>query len=94
MNYQKEKEVTIESSEGLKSNTKIEYVIKFYDKNGKELKVKIIRERQEHPSKTKKVTVKIKRARHSKCNIRTKLTNKDNKSKLYYICKDQTQEKS
>ena len=33
------KEITIESSEGLKSNTKIEYEIKFYDKNGKELKV-------------------------------------------------------
>ena len=33
------KEITIESSEGLKSNSKIEYAIKFYDKNRIELKV-------------------------------------------------------
>ena len=32
-------EITIESSEGLKSDSKIEYTIKFYDKNGIELKV-------------------------------------------------------
>ena len=32
-------EITIESSEGLKSDSKIEYAIKFYDKNGIELKV-------------------------------------------------------
>ncbi len=29
------KEITIESSEGLKSNEKIEYELKFYDKKGK-----------------------------------------------------------
>ena len=33
------KEITIESSEGLKSDSKINYVIKVYDKNGIELKV-------------------------------------------------------
>ena len=33
------KEITIESSEGLKSDSKINYTIKFYDKNGIELKV-------------------------------------------------------
>ncbi len=33
------KEITIESSEGLKSDSKINYVIKFYDNNGVELKV-------------------------------------------------------
>ena len=33
------KEITIESSEGLKSNSTIDYAIKFYDKNGIELKI-------------------------------------------------------
>ena len=33
------KEITIESSEGLKSDSKINYVIKFYDNNGVELKL-------------------------------------------------------
>jgi len=33
------KEITVESSEGLKSNSKVNYTMKFYDKNGIELKV-------------------------------------------------------
>ena len=54
------KEVTIESSEGLKSNTNIEYVIKFYDKNGKELKVKNNKGKTRTSKQEPKVTVQIK----------------------------------
>ena len=66
------KEVTIESSEGLKSNTKIEYAIKFYDKNGKELKVKNNKGKTRTSKQEPKVNSKNKRARYSKCNIRIK----------------------
>ena len=72
------KEVTIESSEGLKSNTNIEYVIKFYDKNGKELKVKNNKGKARTSKQEPKVTVKIKEQDIVSVTLGLKLTNKDN----------------
>ena len=72
------KEVTIESSEGLKSNEKIEYVIKFYDKNGKELKVKNNKGKTRTSKQEPKVTVKIKEQDIVSVTLGVKLTNKDN----------------
>ena len=72
------KEVTIESSEGLKSNTKIEYAIKFYDKNGKELKVKNNKGKTRTSKQEPKVTVKIKEQDIVSVTLGVKLTNKDN----------------
>ena len=72
------KEVTIESSEGLKSNTKIEYAIKFYDKNGKELKVKNNKGKTRTSKKEPKVNVKIKEQDIVSVTLGLKLTNKDN----------------
>ena len=72
------KEVTIESSEGLKSNTNIEYVIKFYDKNGKELKVKNNKGKTRTSKQEPKVTVKIKEQDIVSVTLGLKLTNKDN----------------
>jgi len=71
------KEVTIESSEGLKSNTKIEYAIKFYDKNGKELKVKNNKGKTRTSKQEPKVTVKIKEQDIVSVTLGVKLTNKD-----------------
>ena len=71
------KEVTIESSEGLKSNAKVGYKIRFYDKNGKELKV----ENNEGKSKTSKqkptVRVSIKEQDIVSVTLGLRLTNKD-----------------
>ena len=71
------KEVTIESSEGLKSNAKVVYKIRFYDKNGKELKV----ENNEGKSKTSKqkptVRVAIKEQDIVSVTLGLRLTNKD-----------------
>ena len=72
------KEVTIESSEGLKSNIKIEYAIKFYDKNGKELKVKNNKGKTRTSKQEPKVTVKIKKQDIVSVTLGVKLTNKDN----------------
>ncbi|MFR8753611.1 MAG: hypothetical protein ACLVGD_00015, partial [Monoglobales bacterium] len=72
------KEVTIESSEGLKSNTKIEYAIKFYDKNGKELKVENNKGKTRTSKQEPKVTVKIKEQDIVSVTLGVKLTNKDN----------------
>ena len=72
------KEVTIESSEGLKSNTNIEYVIKFYDKNGKELKVENSKGTTKTSKQEPKVTVKIKEQDIVSVTLGLKLTNKDN----------------
>ena len=68
-------EITIESSEGLKSNSKINYVVKFYDKNGIELKVNNNTGETRTSKEAPTVRVNYKRTRHSKCNIRIK-TNK------------------
>ena len=71
------KEVTIESSEGLKSNATVGYKIRFYDKNGKELKV----ENNEGKSKTSKqkptVKVAIKEQDIVSVTLGLRLTNKD-----------------
>ena len=71
------KEVTIESSEGLKSNATVGYKIRFYDKNGKELKV----ENNEGKSKTSKqkptVRVAIKEQDIVSVTLGLRLTNRD-----------------
>ena len=72
------KEITIESSEGLKSNTKIEYAIKFYDKKGKELKVKNNEGKTRTSKQEPKVTVKIKEQDIVSVTLGLKLANKDN----------------
>ena len=72
------KEITIESSEGLRSNTKIEYEIKFYDKKGKELKVKNNEGKTRTSKQEPKVTVKIKEQDIVSVTLGLKLTNKDN----------------
>ena len=72
------KEITIESSEGLKSDSKINYVIKFYDNNGVELKVN----NNEGEARTSKeeptVRVNIKEQDIVSVTLGLKLTNKDN----------------
>ena len=72
------KEVTIESSEGLKSASKINYVIRFYDKNGMELKVN----NNEGETRTSKeaptVRVTIKEQDIVRVTLGLKLTNRDN----------------
>ena len=71
------KEVTIESSEGLKSNSKISYKIRFYDKNGKELKI----ENNEGKSKTSNqkpaVRVTIEEQEIVSVTLGLRVTNKD-----------------
>ena len=72
------KEITIESSEGLKSDSKINYTIKFYDKNGIELKVN----NNEGETRTSKqvptAKVSIKEQDIVSVTLRLNLTNKDN----------------
>ena len=72
------KEITIESSEGLKSDSKINYVIKFYDNNGVELKVN----NNEGEARTSKeeptVRVNIKEQDIVSVTLGLKLTNRDN----------------
>ena len=72
------KEITIESSEGLKSDSKINYVIRFYDKNGIELKVN----NNEGETRTSKeaptVRVTIKEQDIVSVTLELKLTNRDN----------------
>ena len=71
-------EITIESSEGLKSNSNINYAIKFYDKNGIELKVN----NNEGETRTSKeaptARVSIKEQDIVSVTLRLNLTNKDN----------------
>ena len=72
------KEITIESSEGLKSDTKINYTIKFYDKNGIELKVNN-NTGEARTSKEKPIArVTIKEQDIVSVTLGLKLTNKDN----------------
>ncbi|MBS5855092.1 MAG: hypothetical protein KIC56_07810, partial [Clostridium sp.] len=73
-----EKEVTIESSEGLKSNTKIEYAIKFYDKNGKELKAENTQGKTRTAKQKPTVKVTTKSQDIVSVTLGLKLTNKDN----------------
>ena len=71
-------EISIESSEGLKSDSKINYVIRFYDKNGIELKVN----NNEGETRTSKeaptVRVTIKEQDIVSVTLGLKLTNRDN----------------
>ena len=72
------KEITIESSEGLKSDSKINYVIRFYDNNGVELKVN----NNEGETRTSKeaptVRVSLKEQDIVSVTLGLKLTNRDN----------------
>ena len=71
-------EITIESSEGLKSDSKINYTIKFYDKNGIELKVNN-NSGETRTSKEKPIArVSIKEQDIVSVTLRLNLTNKDN----------------
>ena len=72
------KEITIESSEGLKSNEKIEYELKFYDKKGKELKVENNKGKTRTSKQEPKVTIKIKEQDIVSVTLGIKLANKDN----------------
>ena len=72
------KEITIESSEGLKSNENIEYELKFYDKKGKELKVENNKGKTRTSKQEPKVTIKIKEQDIVSVTLGLKLTNKDN----------------
>jgi len=72
------KEITIESSEGLKSNSKIEYAIKFYDKNRIELKVNN-NEGETRTSKGKPTArITMKEQNIVSATLRLNLSNKDN----------------
>ena len=71
-------EITIESSEGLKSDSKINYTIKFYDKNGIELNVNN-NSGETRTSKEKPIArVSIKEQDIVSVTLRLNLTNKDN----------------
>ena len=71
------KEVTIESSEGLKSNTKIDYEIKFYDKNGKELKAENTKGKTRTAKQKPTVKVTTKSQDIVSVTLGLKLSNKD-----------------
>ena len=72
------KEITIESSEGLKSNSKIEYAIKFYDKNRIELKVNNNIGETRTSKEAPVARVSIKEQDIVSVTLRLNLTNKDN----------------
>ena len=72
------KEITIESSEGLKSNSNINYAIKFYDKNGIELKVNNNIGETRTSKEAPVARVSIKEQDIVSVTLRLNLTNKDN----------------
>ena len=72
------KEITIESSEGLQSNSKIDYEIKFYDRNGVELKVNNNKGETRTSKQEPEVRVSIKEQNIVSVTLNLKLTNKDN----------------
>ena len=71
-------EITIESSEGLKSDSKINYTIKFYDKNGIELKVNNNTGETRTSKESPVAKVSIKEQDIVSVTLRLNLTNKDN----------------
>ena len=71
-------EITIESSEGLKSDSKINYTIKFYDKNGIELKVNNNMGETRTSKEAPVARVSIKEQDIVSVTLRLNLTNKDN----------------
>ena len=72
------KEITIESSEGLKSDSKINYIIKFYDRNGIELKVNNNTGETRTSKEAPVARVSIKEQDIVSVTLRLNLTNKDN----------------
>ena len=72
------KEITIESSEGLQSNSKIDYEIKFYDRNGVELKVNNNKGETRTSKQEPEVRVSIKEQNIVSVTLNLRLTNKDN----------------
>ena len=75
------KEVTVESSEGLKTDSKIEYEIKIYDLLGKELKVENSKGETKTAKEKPEVKVSIKEQNIVSVTLNLKLTNK-NKAKI------------
>ena len=71
-------EITIESSEGLKSDSKINYTIKFYDKNGIELKVNNNTGETRTSKEAPVAKVSIKEQDIVSVTLKLSLTNKDN----------------
>ena len=71
-------EITIESSEGLKSDSKINYTIKFYDKNGIELKVNNNTGETRTSKEAPVARVSIKEQDIVSVTLGLKLTNRDN----------------
>ena len=71
-------EITIESSEGLKSNSKINYVIRFYDKNGIELKVNNGEGETRTSKEAPTVRASLKKQDIVNVTLGLKLTNRDN----------------
>ena len=72
------KEITIESSEGLKSNSKINYAIRCYDKNGIELKVNNGEGETRTSKEAPTVRINIKEQDIVNVTLGLKLTNRDN----------------
>ena len=72
------KEVTLETSEGLKSNKKIEYEIKIYDLLGEELKVENNKGETRTSKQEPAVRVTVKEQDIVSVTLDLKLTNKDN----------------
>ena len=72
------KEITIESSEGLKSDSKIKYVVKFYDNNGVELKVNNNKGETRTSKEAPTVRVSLKEQDIVNVTLGLKLTNRDN----------------
>ena len=72
------KEITIESSEGLESDRKIDYEIKFYDRNGVELKVNNNKGETRTSKQRPEVRVSIKEQNIVSVTLNLRLTNKDN----------------
>ena len=72
------KEIAIESSEGLKSDSKINYIIKFYDKNGIELKVNNNIGETRTSKEAPVARVSIKEQDIVSVTLGLKLTNRDN----------------
>ncbi len=72
------KEITIESSEGLKSDSKIKYVIRFYDNNGVELKVNNNEGETRTAKEAPTVRVSLKEQDIVNVTLGLKLTNRDN----------------
>ena len=71
-------EITIESSEGLKSNSNINYAIKFYDKNGIELKVTNNTGETRTSKEAPVAKISIKEQDIVSVTLKLSLTNKDN----------------